>query len=146
MSLLDVEALSALRTGPRSDAAEALAWLVGLGAVALGLRLGPRPRTLVGVDVFGAPTALAVGDWLGVAAGLVVAGVCLAVVATSVGRAVASGATFGLTLVVVGGLSWTVFGLEPTTGVRSASLGWLVSAAIVLGLPPTVAGAVRAVV
>lgn len=133
MSLFDIDALEPLRTGRRAPAAESLAWLVGLAAVVAGFHAERVGRPFVVVD------------WLGLGLGLVVAGGCLALVATSVPRAVASGVAFGLTLVVAGLLAWLVLGVDPTLGVRPGPVRWILSGLVAVGLPAVVAGGLRAV-
>lgn len=101
--------LRPVRTGRFADAASALAWIGGAAATGL------HP------------------------AGLAVAGLLLGVVASSVERAVAAGASFGIVvaagavwLAVTGALPGT-WGIEPTVLTAAALLG-----------PPTVAAVVRA--
>lgn len=106
----ETERLRPVRSGRFADAATALAWIVGAAATAL------HP------------------------AGLAVAGLLLGVVATSVERAVASGASFGI-VAVAAGVGWlTITGsLPPLAGLAPAEM-----VALSLLGPPTGAAAVRA--
>lgn len=102
--------LRPVRAGRLADAASALAWLVGAAATVA------HP------------------------AGLLAAGLLLGLVATSIPRAVASGASFGIVVVAAGAVWLTVTGsLPPTQGFAPLSL-----IALALLGPPTVAGLVRA--
>lgn len=101
-----------VRSGRFADAATAFAWIIGAAATVL------HP------------------------AGLAVAGLLLGVVATSVERAVASGASFGV-VVVAAGIGWfvTTGSLPPVSGFAPVE----VLALALLG-PPTVAAVARALV
>jgi len=102
--------LQPIRSGRAADAASALAWIVGAAAT------------------------------LGHPAGLALAGFLLGIVATSVERAVAAGASFGISVAAAGVVWLTVTGaMPPTAGFTPIEM---------LGLalvgPPTVAAIVRA--
>ena len=102
--------LRAVRSGRFADAASALAWLVGAAATVV------HP------------------------AGLAVAGLLLGLVATSVERAVAAGASFGIVVVAAGAVWLAVTGsLPPTQGFDPVA-----TIALALLGPPTVAVTVRA--
>lgn len=102
--------LRSVRTGRFADAANALAWIGGGAATAV------HP------------------------AGLAVAGFLLGFVATSIERAVAAGASFGI-VVAAAGVTWLVVtgAMPPTAGVAPVEALGLA----LLG-PPTVAAVVRA--
>lgn len=103
------ERLATVRRGRVSDAARALAWLLG-----------------------GVATAVTPG-------GLAVAGLLFGVVATSVERAFAAGASFGI-VVVVAGVSWVVVtGTPPPT----MTVEPIVAIVMALLVPPVVAAVVR---
>lgn len=102
--------LRAVRTGRFADAASTLAWIAGAGATAV------HP------------------------AGLAVAGLLLGLVASSVERAVASAASFGIVVVAAAVLWLTVSGSPPPAA--GLDLVALIAAAL-LG-PPVVAAVVRA--
>lgn len=106
----DGERLRPIRRGRLADAASALAWVVGAAATVL------HP------------------------AGLAVAGLLLGLTATSVERAVAAGASFGI-VVAAGGVAWLAVtgSLPPLLGLDPV----LLLVVTLLG-PPTVAAAVRA--
>ncbi len=101
--------LRVVRTGRFADAASALAWVAGAGATAL------HP------------------------AGLAVAGFLLGLVASSVERAVASAASFGIVVIAAAVLWLTVSGSSPPA--FGLDLVALIAAAL-FG-PPTVAALVR---
>ncbi|WP_435115044.1 hypothetical protein [Halolamina sp. C58] len=102
--------LRPVRDGRFGDAASALAWLLGAAATAV------HP------------------------AGLLVAALLLAVVATSIERAVASAASFGIVVVAAGAVWLTLTGaLPPTGGLSPAAV-----LALALVGAPTAAGIVRA--
>ncbi len=102
--------LRPIRRGRAADAAAALAWIGGAAATAV------HP------------------------AGLAVAGVLLGLVASSVERAVAAGASFGMSVAAAGVLWLAVTGASPPTA------GFTAVEALGLALlgPPTVAAVVRA--
>lgn len=103
------ERLAPVRTGRFADVATSVAWLLGLVAT----------------------TAHPLG--------LVVAGALLALVATSVERAIAAGAAFGITVVAGGWLWLTLLGSLPIApGVPLTFVAFLA-----LIVPPFVAAAVR---
>lgn len=103
------ERLTLVRTGRFADAATALAWAVGAAVTAL------HP------------------------AGLAVAGLLLGLVATSIARAVAAGASFGI-VAAAAGVAWlAVIGSPPQIwGVEPA-----VAIALAVLVPPAVAASVR---
>ncbi|MFW5911276.1 MAG: hypothetical protein ACOCSD_04810 [Halolamina sp.] len=103
------ERLAPIRTGRFADAATALAWIAGAAATVV------HP------------------------AGLAVAGLLLGVVATSVSRAVASGASFGIALVSVSVVWLAVTGTAPPT----TGLGLFEATAAAVLAPATVAATVR---
>lgn len=104
------ERFRAVRTGRFADAASALAWLVG------------------------AATTVAHP------AGLLVAGLLFGIVATSIERAVAAAASFGIVAVAAGAVWLAVTGsLPPTHGLDPVEI-----VAMALLGPPTVAAVVRA--
>lgn len=102
--------LRPIRDGRFADAATALAWVGGAAAT------------------------------IAHPAGLVLAGLLLGVVATSVERAVAAGASFGIVVVAAGVVWLAVTGsLPPTQGFDPIAL-----LAVALLVPPTVSAVVRA--
>lgn len=105
----DGERLAPIRTGRYADVASSVAWFVGI--------------------------------FLTIAhpAGLAVAGVLLGLTASSVARAFAAGAAFGITL-VAGGVAWVlVFGSLPV----AVSVAPSFIAFLALMVPPIVAAPVR---
>lgn len=117
MTIFDFdERLAPVRTGGFADAATSVAWLVGLLATVA------HP------------------------AGVVVAGVLLGVTATSVSRAVAAGATFGVAVVALGWTATVLAGSPPiSTEIPrfAADVPLLAVAVAALVAPAAVGGVVR---
>lgn len=107
--------LAPIRTGRYAAPIEALVWLIALAATAF------HPG------------------------GLVAAGVLFGLSATSVSRAVASAASFGIVVLGAGWLWLLAVDVFPVAPPVFVDLPLLVLVATVLVVPPTVAAAVRAV-